>query len=952
MTGHWASWAGLAFALGSTLLACGRTPLEVEPCVDEVCPCVFDEDCPSDEFVCIDNQCVLRADVRDCLERGASEEVCNGRDDDCDGLIDDGLVARACEVEQGALVCSGTELCEGERGWVCDAPAPSEEICDGIDNDCDGEADEGFVDEQGRYSQVAHCGGCGRDCTALIPGAVELECRDEGSCTALSCVDGRVPALDGSQCLLRQDGLCEACGAGSDCPLPGSACLDLGEGEFACGRACGPAGDPDGDLGPCPEGFDCISGQCRPSSGTCRCGPGSEGAVRACAVDVCGGFEVCEAGPSGFAWSSCDISANIETCDALDNDCDGRVDEDFRDDDGRYVSDQHCGACNSDCTTRFTVEDHALGACGFDDGRPECVIAACARETVEGVDFEFVDLNGLIDDGCECRRRVGVQVDAPDVFDAFPDLGTAFDDADCDGVDGDRERAVFVSASAPAGGDGSQGAPLRDLSAGLSALRQGQGDYVLVAEGVYDGGAQPWTLSGGDRLFGGYSTDFLRRDVVRFATALVAASEVAVRVSPSDDGRVLDLVGFRIQGVAWSGAAGPGGDGRNSVALLVEGADESLRVANNLIVAGQGEDGARGSSGFDGGNGRSGRAGIDQSQQFAPCTNAFTTGGQGGLNASCAVANGRDGGDAGCPSFDFGTNPVRGGQAEFQSPVGGDGLGGFHWSYDDISGPGCNHITESGFPSDFQSNNGQDGADGSDGGRGSDGEGCRGLFSAVEVGTRLLAPTRGSSGRSGDAGGGGGGGGAGGGTAAFPAGGCPRFDLGSTGGGGGAGGCGGEPGGAGGPGGLAVSLALRTPSTLGGVFGNRLLRGVGGAGGSGGRGGEGGVGGLGGSGGLPTSFAGSTGGLGGDGGNGGPGGTGGGGCGGSSIGRLIFGDASLPPTALPPVNAGAELAGRGGSADAPEGEGQDGEDFELLRLASCQSDDDCVGGCSQGFCLP
>ena len=541
------------------LLACGRTPLDESPCVEEVCPCILNEDCPSEEFVCIDNQCVLRADVRDCLARGATEELCNGRDDDCDGIIDDGQEPRSCEAERTGLICPGTEVCEGERGWVCDAPAPSSEACDGVDNDCDGIIDDGFVNEAGVYDRVEHCGACGRDCAALIPGATELACREEATCVALACVDGRVPALDGSGCLLRQDGLCEACAESTDCPLPGSECLDLGDGELACGRACGPEADPEGRLGPCASGFGCADGQCRPDTGTCRCGASSVGAVRACAVDACQGFQSCEGGQGGFAWSSCDIGGNVETCDEVDNDCDGAIDEDFRDDSGRYVADEHCGVCNSDCTNRFTVDDHAIGACGFDDGRPECVIAACTREVEGGVEFEFVDVNGSPEDGCECRRRVGAKSDEPDVFDVFPDLGTSFVDANCDGIDGEVGSALFVSASATAGGDGRRSLPFRTLAPALDALRTGRGSYILVAEGTYDAGPEPLRLRGGDRLFGGYSTDFARRDVALFSTVLTARNEVAVRVSRGEDGASLDLVGFRIQGASWSGMAGVAG---------------------------------------------------------------------------------------------------------------------------------------------------------------------------------------------------------------------------------------------------------------------------------------------------------------------------------------------------------------------------------------------------------
>ncbi|MEZ4434566.1 MAG: MopE-related protein [bacterium] len=80
------------------------------------------------------------------------DERCNGVDDDCDGDTDEGFsVAVECMVGTGACETFGLQICAPDgMGTVCDATAGEaiEESCNDVDDDCDGETDEeGVCDE-------------------------------------------------------------------------------------------------------------------------------------------------------------------------------------------------------------------------------------------------------------------------------------------------------------------------------------------------------------------------------------------------------------------------------------------------------------------------------------------------------------------------------------------------------------------------------------------------------------------------------------------------------------------------------------------------------------------------------------------------------------------------------------------------------------------------------------
>jgi len=109
-----------------------------------------------------------------------SAEVCNGLDDDCDGDIDDAVsdADAPCQTALVGACAPGRSVCEA-GALVCRGRGPAPEVCNGGDDDCDGQADEASP-------------GVGERCDTGLSGTCSAGVREcvEG---ALTCVGGAMP---------------------------------------------------------------------------------------------------------------------------------------------------------------------------------------------------------------------------------------------------------------------------------------------------------------------------------------------------------------------------------------------------------------------------------------------------------------------------------------------------------------------------------------------------------------------------------------------------------------------------------------------------------------------------------------------------------------------------------------------------------------------------------------
>lgn len=103
--------------------------------------CSSDGDC-GDGYLCVAQRSAQDLGKSFCFKASeVTAEVCNGLDDDKDGVVDDDLTdLGSCDTGLKGVCALGQFACtQGVRS--CVAPSPGVETCNGIDDDCDGVVD-------------------------------------------------------------------------------------------------------------------------------------------------------------------------------------------------------------------------------------------------------------------------------------------------------------------------------------------------------------------------------------------------------------------------------------------------------------------------------------------------------------------------------------------------------------------------------------------------------------------------------------------------------------------------------------------------------------------------------------------------------------------------------------------------------------------------------------------
>lgn len=271
------------------------------------------------------------------------EELCESKtDEDCDGRIDNVLhLGEKClEPKRHGACQQGIFECKNNNRVCTQITFPSTEICDGIDNDCDGYIDNikgtnkpmtrSCYEGQPNTENVGRCRAGTQSCILGNWGPCENQILPQ-----LELCNGQD---DNCNKQIDEDNACSACGSGSSRPCYIGPIDTRGRGRCRDGQEICQnskwSGQCIGAITPQPETCNNQDDDCDghidnqpnsrdPLQRSCYTGPANTRTQGSCAD----GIELCQNGQwtGQCLW---EITPKPEICDGKDNNCNGQIDED------------------------------------------------------------------------------------------------------------------------------------------------------------------------------------------------------------------------------------------------------------------------------------------------------------------------------------------------------------------------------------------------------------------------------------------------------------------------------------------------------------------------------------------------------------------------------------------------------------------------------------------------